>query len=241
MDGAARHPVEQLMVDRALDLDVLRDVDRRLGRQLLRVPDALLGGRKGNVLGGHQAALSGSQGVRITPGIGTGKAPGCRNSKRMTTELTGFPRPLSPRVPSGYAIGPRDPGVNALCSRQYGAPPLSVLDRTRPRPTFYSGVAGSQSTSLSHGSQSPQKQNLARPIANRSDKTAAGRAYAAGPDAHPMTKVGNRIRSVRLRRVNCGSPTWAGTRAPRPPRPAPPDAAAAPPRSRPAPSAPRRS
>jgi hypothetical protein len=92
-----RDAVEQFVVERSLDLDVLRDVDRRFGRQLLRVPDALLSGRKRNELGGHQAALSRSKGVSFTPGIGTGRAPAGRNSERMTTELIGLsPSPFTP-------------------------------------------------------------------------------------------------------------------------------------------------
>ncbi|GAA4058596.1 hypothetical protein GCM10022214_08660 [Actinomadura miaoliensis] len=53
--GDPRHAVEQFVVDRALDLDVLRDVNRRPGRQLLGVPDRALRRRKGHILnGGHQ-------------------------------------------------------------------------------------------------------------------------------------------------------------------------------------------
>ncbi|CNG07318.1 Uncharacterised protein [Mycobacterium tuberculosis] len=93
-----RDAVEQFVVERSLDLDVLRDVDRCFRRQLLRVPDALLSGRKRNGLDGHQAALSRSKGVSFAPGIGTGTVPaGRKSSERMTTELIGLsPSPFTP-------------------------------------------------------------------------------------------------------------------------------------------------
>ncbi|WP_307796996.1 hypothetical protein [Actinomadura barringtoniae] len=59
----ARHTVEQIVVDRSLDFDVLRNMNRRFRRQLLRIPDALLSGGKRNVLRRHQEALSRSEGL----------------------------------------------------------------------------------------------------------------------------------------------------------------------------------
>src|SRR5690606_37988669 len=94
--GDARHPVEQSRVDRALDLDVLRDVDRRFRRQLLPVPDAPLSRGQRNVLGGHQAALSPSVGVGFTAVNGPGLAAWGRKSKTMTTEIGLFPVPFHP-------------------------------------------------------------------------------------------------------------------------------------------------
>src|SRR5690606_41772976 len=108
------------------------------------------------------------------------------------------------------------------------APPRSALDRDRSGPTFYSGVAEPQSTSLSHASQSPHKQNLTAPIANRSDKSAGEGAAAARDDALHVTMVDGSFEPMRLRSVTSNR---RGPRAPRPRRRPQTGGATAPPRA----------